>query len=66
VRLDSGLIPGDTGGLGFRISLFRFFDSPSKVPRGLMHHKDGGSFQRIGLILGDLNAGKLFSATITV
>ncbi len=57
VRLESGLIPGGTGGLGFEISLFRFFNSPSKLASGLMQHEGGVSFSRIGLIMGDLNAG---------
>ena len=55
VRVESGLVPGDTGGLGFEISLLRFFNSPSKVPSGLMYHEYGVSFLRIGLIMGDLN-----------
>jgi hypothetical protein len=58
VRVESGLVPGDMGGLGFRISLFRFFNSPSKVPRGLMHNGGGVSFSRIGPIMGDLNLRK--------
>ena len=48
------LVPGDTDGLGFEISLSRFSNSPSKVPRGLMHHGCDVSLSRIGLILGDL------------
>jgi len=56
VRVESGLVPGDTGGLGFEISLSRFLNSPSKVPRDLMHDEYGVSFSRIGLIVGDLDA----------
>ena len=55
MRVESGLVPGDTGGLGFRISLSWFFNSPSKVPCGLMKDEHGVSFSRIGLITGDLD-----------
>ena len=36
VRVDSGLVSGDTGDSGLGISLFRFLQVPSKVPDGLM------------------------------
>ena len=55
MKVESGLVPGDTGGLGFRISLSQFFNSPSKVRRGLMNDEYGVSFSRIGLIVGDLD-----------
>ena len=55
VRVEFGLVPGDTGGFGFEISLSRSFNPPSKVPSGLMYHEYGVSFLRIGLIMGDLN-----------
>jgi len=55
VRVDFGLVSGDTGDSGLGISLFRLMQVPSKVPDRLTRTHQGGLFSGLGLIMGDLN-----------